>query len=378
MFARDFLKNKKNMISYLLWGGMFSAGVSAELKPINDSEMSNITGQAFFTIDKTYNPSTPNLSYTRLNIGMDIEVQANIDKFELGRYDRPGEAQPADILFENMSLGYIYDEQYQQRNSNVPRPKRYDGNGQLISYQDGDIVPFKIKDPFLEFAFDGEEVVGARIGFGEAQGLLSMDIKSFTGNVDIDIKGTVNNLRDALRDQGCGGWLPSCGFVEDGIVNFGGVIGNTQIGTKANLIQASGGNIGSFDPVRATSVGILDGEKFTLDILGGIDLTVNDCSLLGITVCFPLEQFKSLHVSNKDTNGNITGPAEGLFLSFQTKDLAWMKDVKGSNTSSNYMNAVQGAFFNVPTGGLQVDFVSSLNGIERARTEYIDRGRGLF
>jgi len=164
------------------------------------------------------------------------------------------------------------------------------------------------------------------------------------------------------------------------IVSHGGLISGNKVGTDANLIHSGGAYIGQADTARATSIGILNGSPFNLDFgwLGSINFTADQCALLGIGVCFPLEQFNSLHIAKKDQAGNTIGAADGLFLSFQTKDLEWMKDVNGSNVSSNYTDAVQGAFFNVPTGGLQVDFVSSLNGIERARSEYVDRGRGLF
>lgn len=368
--------------------------VLAELKPIGDAEMSDITGQAFFSIDKTVNPSNSDISYTRLNLGMDIDIQTNIDKLELGRYDRidretgQAEAQPADIIIDNMALGYVYKEQYHIDNPNIPRPKHYDDNGQLITYKDGDIVPFKIKDPFIEFAFEGDKVVGSRIGFGQAQGLLSGEIKSLTGNVDIAIQGTVSNLQQALRQQGYSGcpWYNTfcVGWGDDQmpnvIVSHGGLLGGNKVGTSANMIHGQGSNVGQFDSARSTYVGMLNGADFNLDFgwLGSINFQSSQCELLGINVCFPLTNFNSLHIGKKDAQGNTIGAADGLFLSFQTKDLAWMKDVKGANSAANYMTAIQGAYFNVPSGGLQVDFVNSLNGIPRARTEYIDRGLGLF
>lgn len=388
------LCTNKNNYLLLLITSFISLNCFAELTPISDDDMSTITGQAFYGIDSETNPSNSNITYTRINMGMDIDIQTNIDTLELGRYDRIDsetgqlEAQAADILIENMGLGYIYDEQYHQSNPNVPKPKHYDDNGNLITYQDGDIVPFKIKDPFFEFAFEDNEIIGARIGFGKAQGLLSGDIKSLTGNVDIDIKGTVSNLQTALENngyEGCPWYNTFCLGYGDAqmanvIVQHGGLLGGNKVGTKANLIHHGGSNNGQFDSARATSVGILNDAAFNLDFgwLGSIDFHADQCALLGISVCFPLENFKSLHIGEKDEQGNTTGAADGLFLSFQTKNVGWKKDVYGSNTASNYMDTVKGAYFNVPSGGLQVDFVSSLNGINRARTEFIDRGNGLF
>ena len=81
----------------------------AGLEPISDQQLSDVTGQAFVSIDRQYHPDpAENTSYTRINMGMDIEVQTNIDVLEVGRYDRSGEKPgSADLLIENFALGYI-------------------------------------------------------------------------------------------------------------------------------------------------------------------------------------------------------------------------------------------------------------------------------
>ena len=64
----------------------------ADLQPISDSDMSEVTGQAFISVDRQYQPDeTDNTSYTRVNLGMDIDIQTNVDVLELGRYERDGE-----------------------------------------------------------------------------------------------------------------------------------------------------------------------------------------------------------------------------------------------------------------------------------------------
>jgi hypothetical protein len=105
--------------------------------------------------------------------------------------------------------------------------------------------------------------------------------------------------------------------------------------------------------------------------------------MMGVPSCFPLTNFQSLPVGKiqKSGNGNRTlnGMAAGMFLSFETKNLQWLKDVKKTNpTAADFMTATKGAFFNIPNGVLEVDLNQALKGIPRVRTEYINRGVGLF
>ncbi len=98
-------------------------GVNAGLEEISDTAMSEITGQAFISIDRQYHPDADNAtSYTRVNLGMDVEIQTNIDTLELGRYDRPGEKPgTSDVLINNFSLGYIENQQLYTDNPKTPR-----------------------------------------------------------------------------------------------------------------------------------------------------------------------------------------------------------------------------------------------------------------
>ncbi|WP_406565369.1 hypothetical protein [Marinobacter litoralis] len=76
----------------------------AGLQPITDQQLSEVTGQTFVSIDRPYHPDpAQNTSYTRINMGMDIEVQTNIDVLEVGRYDRAGES-PGQPTFLSRTL----------------------------------------------------------------------------------------------------------------------------------------------------------------------------------------------------------------------------------------------------------------------------------
>ncbi|MCH8500239.1 MAG: hypothetical protein LAT63_17360 [Marinobacter sp.] len=384
------------------------AASGSGMQPLTDDMMANVTGQAFISVDRQYHPDQTNTtSYTRVNLGMDIEIQTNIDVLELGRYDRPGERPgTSDLYIENFGLGYINNQAYFQRNRQAPRQLRPDGT----AYQEGDIVPFHISNPFLEFAFDeaANEVVGFRIGFGEAMGILSGDIKSLTGNINIDIVDRGDGMRQASS---------SGNFFDQIIVLLTPLLeGDSPIRTKAELVYGAPGhpNLGERDPIRGEYVGIPNGERFILEGAGGftrwslknllgwgsssqievpncsffscgggdIYVYVQNCEVLGITACFDLDMYNSFPVGQIQEVGNqrrLAGPATGTFISVQTQDLDWLADVSKTNpNAADFVRATSGAFFNIPNGATEVNLYEALFGVERYRAEYIDRGRGLF
>jgi len=380
----------------------------AGLQPISDEQMSEVTGQAFISVDRQYHPDPDdNTSYTRVNLGMDIEIQTNVDVLELGRYEREGEkAGSSDVLIRDFALGYINNQAYYQRNPKAARQYRPDGS----SYNENEIVPFMIDNPFFEFAFDEatNEVVGVRLGFGDAMGVLSGKIETLTGNVNVDIIDRGEGLRDASS---------SGNFFDQLIVLLTPLLeGGSPLATKAQLVYGDDNDprVGELDPVRAEYIGIPNGEKFVLENAGSFtrwsvknligwgsssEIEVPNCSffscgsgdiyvyadgcrVLGIDACFDLDMYNSFPIGQvEEVNGErrLTGPADGAFISFQTKDLDWLKDVKKSDlTVEDFIRATSGAFFNIPNGATEVNLNEALNGTDRYRTEYIDRGRGLF
>ncbi|HTN33015.1 MAG TPA: hypothetical protein VL091_03335 [Marinobacter sp.] len=391
-----------------LFLSIIAVGVNADLSPISDQQMSEVTGQAFVSVDRQYHPdASNNTAYTRVNLGMDIEIQTNVDVLEMGRYERDGEkAGTSDVYIEDFALGYINNQAYYNLNPKAPRQRKADGS----AYAEGEIVPFSIDSPFFEFAYDQatEEVVGFRLGFGEAMGMLSGKIKTLTGNVNIDIVDRGEGLSQASS---------SGNFFDQVIVLLTPLMeGGSPLSTKAELVYGAPGdpNIGELDPVRAEYIGIPNGEKFTLENASGltrwavknligwgssskidvpgctffscdggdIHVYAQDCLVLGIDSCFNLDIYNSFPVGKiEEVNGTrqITGPVDGAFISFQTKDLDWIKDVKKTNlTPEDFVRATAGAFFNIPNGATEVNLNEALHGTQRVRTEYIDRGRGLF
>jgi|GEM_PF-237366 len=392
-----------------------SVSVWAKLQPINDEQMSNITGQAYISIDQQFNPNPgQKVSYTRINYGLNIDTQLNINKVVLGQYARAGTKHNADINIDNLSLGHIYESSYYANNPSMPKPVKADGS----SYVNGEIVPFQIQNPYVEFAKDEvtNSIIGMRIGFGGAEGILSGNIRSLTGNVNVHIVDHGTGLKNASSATG--------NFFDKTVLLLAPLLtASSPISAKAALVKgttdASGKYIagsGALSPIRADHIGMPDGSKFTISNVNGlttsalkalgfalssnvvvnakcflvfcgggsVDIIPKDCYMMGVATCFPLTNFKSLPVGkvSKDSSGNnrkLTGMARGMFISFQTKNVQWLKNIAKKNpTAADYITATKGAFFNIPNGDLEVNLNQALKGIPRVRTEYIDRGKGLF
>ena len=305
---------------------LISFNIYAELSPMSEDELALTQGQAFIGIDQ-YNQD--GLDFTRLNLGLDIEIVMNADEVVFGEYDIPGETQTADIDFKNYAMGYID--------------------------QHGDVKPFEMKDPFLEWVYDRsngqDDFVGFRFGFGEARGMMSMDAHSLTGNIDVKIEGDYTYY---LFEQE---WLP---------------IPLTASG-ESQLVDAQGNP----DPIRATMIGLPNGSAFDVNNpfypLGPefIEVAVDNCELsLGAEpMCFSLNTFESMMIGDADGNA-----IEGLFQSFQTRPVTW----GNASAGETQVATTTGAFFNIPRGSVNITPNEARAGTPRLATEFIDRGVGRF
>lgn len=165
--------------------GLLAATAQARMESLDDDQLSDVVGQAFINLTTD---AANGLNFTRINFGADIETQLNMKKLQLGQYNRSGElAGSADIAIDNFALGTVND-------------------------TTGAINPFLISNPYIEFAYDGSKMVGIRIGFGEAKGYLSGDIKTLTGNVPVDLYGTGSQLGGSIS---CGLLALDCPGGED-------------------------------------------------------------------------------------------------------------------------------------------------------------------
>ena len=191
-----------------------------------------------------------------------------------------------------------------------------------ISRDSNEIVPFVGLDPFLELAEDNGNVVGFRMGFTEAKGSLSGDFESLTGNVGIELEDSEGN-------------------VEDG-----------------QLLQADG----TADNQRATHFG-----------LEGAD---TDCA--GQVNCAPLSAIQTLDVGERDSEGNADFTND-FFISFQDQDQVQELEWQSPGSESGTVSTDSGVFINIPTAmRLEMQSLGNETVVPRVRTEFIDRGQGLF
>lgn len=269
--------------------------VNAEMEPMSDQAMGNVTGKSMLALDAT---ESGDMDFTRYTVGAEADFQMNMEELAVGET-----SNGADVAVDHLSFGHIARQTGEQ----------FDGN----SYNAGDIVPFIGRDPYLELADDQNgDVVGFRVGFTEARGTLSGDISSLTGRLGIDIV--------------------------DG--------GTTQQG---QLLQGDG----TANNQRATHYGLASSA---------------DCSAGG-SGCAPLSAFETLEIGERSGSGGADF-TNNFFISFQNEAVEW--DSPGAQGS---VQTDAGVFLNIPTA-MQVELQELTKDVvsPRARTEYIDRGEGLF
>ncbi len=275
---------------------LFSAATAhAELKPISDDEMASVSGQAMIAVDVD---GTAAERFTRITMGLDAEIQTNIDNVVFG-----DTGDGSDVAISQLSLGHI---------STDAAKIQLDGQ----TYAVNDIVPFLGSDPYFELAEQNGEIIGFRMGFNEARGTLSGDIASFSGQLGLQLVDDAGNVSDAEL------------FGADGVATS----------------------------LRATHIGLND--------------AATDCSTGA--QCTALSNLKTLDIGKANEDGTVD-VATNLFFSFQKEAVDWTS----TDGTGDIISANPGVFLNIPTA-MQLDIQTLQNGIPRARTEYIDRGVGLF
>jgi hypothetical protein len=314
----------------LLCACLFAMAANAEMRAMDDGELAAVSGQGMINIDAlTYG----GFEFTRVNIGGDIKLLSNIDKFRLGTYARSGggtvSGQDSDIAIDNFALGRVDN----------------------ANNAGATIVPFEIRDPFIEFAFKNNgagvrEVAGIRIGFGRARGDLSGDILSATGRLDGLISGPASVAAAAYAQA-----HPNCGLdlgctlnkIELGIAGDSIVSGHVQL-----LDNGTGAIDQNGQPInRAEDIGIAKNDS--LHTTGALELLLptlskqnGDCKSVGLQVCFSLQNYKTIFIGDKADPNLATGGARGAFISLQGQTVPW----QDLGNTGNFVNAQSGAFMN--------------------------------
>ncbi|PTB99353.1 hypothetical protein C9993_03620 [Marinobacter sp. Z-F4-2] len=166
---------------------LFCLGIApvaqAELEPISEETMGEVTGQAFMQIENI-DGGVDGHQFTRMTLGMDVETRVNIDDVTAGEIDGG-----VDFAAQHVALGHI------ARNDGV----QYNGR----TYNKGDTVHFEAFKPYIELANDANaELAGFRIGFGQARGSISSLTSSFSGNIGLKLDDGSGTIYDAkLMDQ---------------------------------------------------------------------------------------------------------------------------------------------------------------------------------
>lgn len=308
----------KPLISALLLASVVGTctTVQAEMQAMDDSELSEVTGQALINLDAlTYG----GYEYTRINFGGDAKILTNIDKLRIGQYARSGGGtvsnQPADVAIDNFALGRVDN----ANNANAT------------------IVPFEIRDPYLEFAFKNKgngvrEIAGVRIGFGQARGDLSGDILSLSGVMQGKIYGPASIAVDYCKSQ------PSCW---DNVSLFDkialGLAGDIPVYAGVELVEAGTGNTTkNGQPInRAEQIGIPAGNSLQTDETGLIAAllpslsTASGCKAAGLPTCFSLLNYKSIFVGDPTKSLEAGGGAKGIYFSLQRETIPWQDLANG-------------------------------------------------
>jgi hypothetical protein len=172
-----------------------SSASFAELYPMTDIDMAKLSGKGVIEVSETLagqvaQPGGIDVSFTRITIGADIDINANINRLVLGEgvrqdgLDNSDDADRviADIDFANISLGTVGP--------------------------NGVVHDFKIVDPYIEFARNNTgDLIGFRLGFGEVNGTMGVEIQTLSGDVQavgqlslglfsINLDSSAHNVRE--------------------------------------------------------------------------------------------------------------------------------------------------------------------------------------
>jgi hypothetical protein len=358
---------------------------SAELTALSDDDLSNLTGQALFKIEE--NQSTivgqENMSFTRMTLGLKVEINATIDEISLGNYYRqPGNTCTGGGRFCNNTE---VDNKYNAWNCSVSTCGgigSYNGNnpfsasavvyGELLQLTGAE------KTAAAWGAITGDHYASSKpftdsnifpSGFERTEGS-DLKLRDVTlGRVIENADGT-QTLEDFIMEK------PFIEFAYDnstGIKKVSGLrIGlGTSTGTQGNAIDVLSGFV---QPVVTASaevefIGIPGRGDFTFaPYLGGVrtpgyidpgKTIAGGCSpsgLLGGTVCDKVSTGADIAESSPQAQlfplqGLVMKKSDTVWISIQSKDVKYEPDNKNGFTY-NYETAKAGVWFNL--GALSV------------------------
>lgn len=309
----DFLKHTRALV--VIGGALLGSVVQAQMQPMDDAGLAGISGQALFNAARIPGVGGSNLTFYRLMLDTQLDLNMNIDRLQLGcggvndALSGPG---MCDIDIENVVL--------------------MGRNGTNAGAPGSD---FTLKRPYLEFAIKNDsnkttrEIVGINIGAQSANGYMGMGRFDSNCNSNPDPiachKG-INSISGYLGTEmsataaGSGTVL---GFVP---ITFVGCFGNT-----ARTDDSCGPGDAFFTSYRGTRMTdiALANKVLKMDVYGG---------------AFTLNGKIDLRESLKYLHGIALVNALDFGISFQREQLRW------PNFNPNTFGAITntGFWFNLP------------------------------
>ncbi|WP_228203357.1 hypothetical protein [Acinetobacter sp. CFCC 10889] len=301
-----------------------SNSANTHLVQMTDEELSATQGQALYNLTRT-NDSNQGLSFYRLGMEANIDINANIKKLQLGCGGSKGSG--CDIDIDNVALTGITE---------------------VIGGSAGVPTDFKLTNPFIEFAITDADkastrsISGFRLGALKALGMMSFGENDRTDTLDDD-KG-INSIS---ADIGVG---VSNAKIR-GVKIVGDILG-TQLATIDATIDPYNKRL-VFDRSPTLSLIGLTAVTDSIYLLGVLDLPLGlklNANLNNI----PFATIHRLKVANAD--GSATS---GAYLSLQSKDITWMNVETGQLNSVAakkgwWMSIPQVSFDNLNVDGSQV------------------------
>ena len=346
------------------------AHVSA-LEAITDRELSNVAGQAFITVDTSSysDPTYGEFEFSKINLGVDIEIQANADSVKLGTFDREygseGTAPLIDVVYDGTDRIVTYrdldnDGVVDVNGSDLQLDNLALGRVDDHMSDNPTIVPFNIHNPYIELAYKVDEnnvrrIAGVRLGAESGYGNLSADLISLTGTFEGLVIGELSDARDFACSS-------SATFGECVLLSAAALI-DPVIYSELNLLDGATGepippasDDGALYIKRAQWAGIRNGDYFTTrgDSSDLVRVTIeslavsDECSALGVQTCFNIGIYDSIYVGvddadESDDNFEDNG-AKGVFVSLQSEVVPW-EDLSGL-PDADRVYAEHGAYLN--------------------------------
>ncbi|WP_160232360.1 hypothetical protein [Acinetobacter indicus] len=205
---------KKTIMWALIGSALSMTNTSHALSVLEDAELSDVTGQALFSVVKETDASQ-GLDFFKLGIDAELSLNANIKSLQLGCGGVNG-AGKCDVDISQLSFGCVTN----AAGTCITLPTTVDGqpNGAVfdnsISNQAA-LKDFVLTNPFFQFAIQGSQqastrqVVGVRVGAENAKGPMSIGtLNSFSGyltgktNLNITAQQNIAVTCDG-RQTGC-------------------------------------------------------------------------------------------------------------------------------------------------------------------------------